>query len=75
VRIVDKDALARRIKSDQTFGGKLTDAQAGRLADVVVKYTKAEDIQKYIDKSSDLPVPPDDQKLQATKDIQDCLVT
>lgn len=49
---VDKDKLISKMKTDDAFKG-LKDSQVKCLADVVVKYGKKDQINKYIDGKED----------------------
>jgi hypothetical protein len=69
---VDKGALVSKLKSDTDLKG-LTDSQANCMADVVIKYINADDVNKYVKgEVKTLADPPKDKEGEATKAITDC---
>ncbi|MEN3360591.1 MAG: hypothetical protein V7637_4573 [Mycobacteriales bacterium] len=69
---VDKTALTNKVKADTEFTPALTDAQAGCVADVLIKYIDTSDINAYIKNGKGVPEPKKD-KDKAGAELQGCV--
>lgn len=69
---VDKGALVTKLKSDTSFTPALNDAKAGCVADVVIKYIDASDVNKYIKDGKSIPEPKKD-KDKASSEMRNCI--